>query len=758
MQAPVADTPHDAKAKSRSLFTPEPAAADSEIDLLEYWRSISKRKWAILLFGVVVALLAGVVVFSLTPVYRATTTVLIESNKAKVVSIEDVYSGMSQNREYFQTQAEIIKSREVAMKTIKAMRLWDHPEFDPRTREVGAVQKLLRATGVVAEPEPIEWNDKNMAEAVYAQFSTHMSVELVRQSQLAKISFESASPEMASRVANTLANTYISNDFDARYEMTRKAGEWLESQMVGLKTAVEDSERKLQNYRERAGIIETKDLAQSGAGRQIDELSQRLSQLRLRRAEAESIYDQIRSAKKGEDMGSLPAVLRDGQVSSAKMQESIAERKLSEIAQRYGPEHARYVAAEADLKTAREASKRAVDLVVASVTREYETSLSIERTLENNLNRARGAVQNLNRKEFELGVLEREVASNRQMYELFMKRAKETSVAGDLQSAIARVVDAATVPTKPIKPQKMQIIAIALVLGLFIGVLAALLIDRLDNTLKSSHDVEAKLKAPLLAVVPKLAKSETRRTSTARVVLDKPNSIFSEAIRSARTGVTLSAIDQSHRILVVTSSMPGEGKTTMAINLAMAHSQTQRTLLIDADMRRPAVAKGLELPPGAKGLSNLVAGSATINECIQTIDGTQLSVISSGTLPPNPLELLLSARFKETLDLLALRYETIIIDSPPVELVSDALVIGTHATGVIYVVKAHETPYQLVRKGLTRIQRADGHLLGIALNYFDFASAEKYHGDYSGYGKYGYGQSDYHATYGTQPKAPAAKA
>ncbi|MBY0464610.1 MAG: hypothetical protein K2W33_06670, partial [Burkholderiales bacterium] len=148
---------------------------------------------------------------------------------------------------------------------------------------------------------------------------------------------------------------------------------------------------------------------------------------------------------------------------------------------------------------------------------------------------------------------------------------------------------------------------------------------------------------------------------------------------------------------------------------------------------------------------------ATINECIQAIEGTQLSVISSGTLPPNPLELLLSARFKETLDLLALRYETIIIDSPPVELVSDALVIGTHATGVIYVVKAHETPYQLVRKGLSRIQRAEGHLLGVALNYFDFATAEKYHGDYSGYGKYGYGQSDYHATYG-QAKATPTKA
>ena len=758
MQAPAADAPRDPRGKHRSLFQPESADSDSEIDLLEYWRSISKRKWSIVLFALVVALLAGVVVFSLTPVYRATTTLLIESSKAKVVSIEDVYSGMSQNREYFQTQAEIIKSREVAMKAIKAIRLWEQPEFDPRIREVGALQKLLLATGVVAEPEPIEWNDQNMAEAVYAQFSAHMSVESVRQSQLAKVSFESASPALAARIANTLANTYISNDFDARYEMTRKASEWLESQMGGLKTTVEESERKLQAFRERAGIIDTKDMAQSGAGRQIDELSQRLSQLRMRRAEAESIYDQIRSAKKGEDMGSLPAVLRDSQVSSAKMQEGIAERKLSEISQRYGPEHQRYVAAEADLKTAREASKRAVDLVVASVTREYETSLSIERTLENSLGRARGSVQSLNRKEFELGVLEREVNSNRQMYDLFMKRAKETSVAGDLQSAIARIVDAATVPTEPVKPKKLQIIAIALVLGLFMAVLAALLIDRLDNTLKSSHDIETKLKAPLLALVPKLAKNETRRSATARVVMDKPNSIFAEAIRSARTGVTLSAIDQSHRILVVTSSMPGEGKTTIAINLAVAHSQTQRTLLIDADMRRPAVSRGLELAPAAKGLSNLVAGSATIAECLQVIDGTQLSVIAAGTLPPNPLELLLSARFKETLDQLAQQFETIIFDSPPVELVSDSLVIGSHATGVIYVVKAHDTPYQLVRKGLQRVYQAEGHLLGVVLNSFDFATADKYHGEYSGYGKYGYGQSTYHAGYGAQPPAPPAKA
>lgn len=760
MQAPATahtSLPGESANKAKQAFQPETETPENQLDLLEYWRSISKRKWAILAFGFMVALLAGVIVFSMTPVYRSTTTVLIEANKSKVVSIEDVYSGISQNREYFQTQVEIIKSREVAMKAIVALKLWDNPEFDPRNAEAGPIQKFLRATGIAAEPEPVEWNDANLAEAVYGQFSKQLSVEPVRLSQLAKISFESTSPALAARVANVMANTYISNDFDARYEMTRKAGQWLEDQMGGLKTNLEESERKLQAFRERAGIVDMKDVAQSGAGRQVEELTQRLMTLRLRRAEAESIYEQIKGAPKGEDLGSLPAVLRDSNVSSAKMQESIAERKLSEVSQRYGPEHPRYVAADADLKTAKDATKRAVELVVASVTREFESSIAAEKTLENSLNRARGSVQSINRKEFELGVLEREVANNRQMYDLFIKRSKETTVAGDLQSAIARVVDKAIEATSPIKPKKGQIIAIALVMGLFLGMLTALLIDRLDNTLKSTDDVESKLKSPLLTALPVLKKSETRRTSSARLFLDNPKSIYAEAIRSARTGVLLSAIDQPNRILLVTSSLPGEGKTTFSVNLALAHAQTKRTLLIDADMRRPAITKGLDLPPASKGLSNLVSGASPLSECMVTLDGSSLSVMPAGTMPPNPLELLLSHRFKETLDQLAQHFEIIVIDSPPVELVSDAQVISSHATGVIYVAKAHETPYQLVRKGLQRIRRADGHLLGVVLNQFDFARAEKYHGEYSGYGKYGYGKHGYRegygAPYGSQPDA-----
>jgi len=203
-----------------------------------------------------------------------------------------------------------------------------------------------------------------------------------------------------------------------------------------------------------------------------------------------------------------------------------------------------------------------------------------------------------------------------------------------------------------------------------------------------------------------------------------------------------------NRILLVTSSLPGEGKTTFSINLALAHAQTKRTLLIDADMRRPSVAKGLDLAPGAKGLSNLAAGTATLDDCLQAVPGSSLSVLGSGPIPPNALEILLSQKFKALLDELATIYEVIVIDSPPVELVSDALVISSYATGVIYTIKAAETPYQLARKGLQRIRRAEGDILGVVLNRFDFKRAEKYHGEYSGYGKYGYGKDGYQGGYG----------
>lgn len=737
----------------KQIFLHDPADQEEKLDILEYWRTISKRKNQILAFGLAFALLAAVIVFVMTPIYRSTVTVMIEAGKAKVVTIEDVYSGASQNREYFQTQVEIIKSREVAIKAIQKAKLWDTEEFDPRPNADSAMTGLLVAVGLREDPAGIEWNDDTLAEAIYPAFVARVIIEPVRMSQLAKISFDSSSPELAARVANALAFTYIESDMDARYKVTQQASNWIQERLASLRVKLEESERTLQSYREKAGIVDVKSLGQGGAGQQMVEVTSRLVEARLRRAEAENAYNQIKSAKKSGELTSLPAVIRNPIVADALRQESQAERRLAELTQRYGTEHPKFMQAEGELKSARENLQRQVETVVASITQEYEVNRGTERTLEGVMSSARGSVQDMNRKEFELTVLEREVESNRQIFDMFVKRAKETSISSDLQTPVARVVDMAVVPDRPVKPKKLQIIIIAFILGIFLATIVALVLERLDNTLKTSEDVETKLKTPLLTALPLLTDVEVARESTARIFIDNPKCLYAEAIRTARTGVLLSALDIPKRLLLVTSSLPGEGKTTFSINLAIAHAHTKKTLLIDADMRRPAISKGLGLPAGAQGLSNLVSGTAKFEDCIQHLEGSSLVIMPSGSIPPNPVELLLSQKFKDTMAHLSELFDVIIIDSPPVELVSDALVISPMATGVIYVTKAMDTPYQLARRGLQRIRRAEGQVLGVVLNRLDFAKAEKYYGEYSGYGKYGYGQTGYGAVYGEDSSA-----
>nr|WP_315464243.1 polysaccharide biosynthesis tyrosine autokinase [uncultured Rhodoferax sp.] len=728
---------------------------DGKLDFLEYWRTLRKYKWAILAFALVLTLVAGVIAFVSTPIYEAKTTLLIETNKQKVVSIEDVYGGVGASREYFQTQVEVIKSREVALKTIIKLKLYDNPQYDPRAPKKG-LAALIEQIGFSTKEEPPEWTDDTLAEAVLPAFQQGLSIEPIRLSQLVVVRFTSPDADLAAKVTNTLAKTYIENDLSARYAMTQTASNWLQDQLSGLKEKLTESETALQRYREKQGMVNIKDAAQSGAGFQIEQLQSRLIEARTRRAEIESTYKTVKDASAA-DLASQPAVLVNSQVADAKRAATDASRRLADAAQRYGREHPKYLQADSDAKAAAENLQRQIELVVGGITVEYERARNTEKTLESALSNARGTVVNINRKEFELGIYEREVESNRQMYDMFMKRSKETTVGGDLQTVVARVIDSAVVPKSPIKPKKTLIIAAALAMALVLGAVLALLLEMLDNTFKTTDDVESRLKQPLLTVLPMLAKKDTERNVSGRLVADSPNSLYAEAIRTARTGVLLSSVDLPSRALLVTSSVPGEGKTTFACNLAMAHASTKKTVLIDADMRRPSVAKGYGIDPLALGLSELVAGTAQLSECLNPIVGTNLMVMPCGAIPPNPLELIHSARFAQTMEALSKHFEIVIIDSPPVGLVSDALVLAAHTSGVLFVTKAQSTPRPLARNALKQLRRAKANVVGIVLNALDFNKAEKYYGEYNGYGKYGYGNygSTYGATYGASNTAQA---
>lgn len=715
--------------------------ADRLAEQLRFWRrSIAKHKWSALGLAAAIALLTTLIVFVIQPTYRSTATLMLESNKSKVVSIEEVYSSMSSNREYYQTQAEILKSEDLARRIVVKMKLVDHPVMDPRKQqESGFSLKKLVPASWLGDADSDDWTPERLQSAVVARFKKELTIELVRNSQLIRISYESPDKEFAANAANWVAEGFIEADMDARLAMTQKAGAWLTERLTGLRKKLEESERALQQFRERERIIDAKGVAQSGASRQLEQLSEGLVSARQKRAEAEAAYQQVQSAQKSKiDIESIPAIQKSALYVQLKGVETAAESKLADAAKKYGPEHPRRQSADAEFRAARENTKRQIDTIVTSITKEYELARAQEGAVERALAQSKGDILGMNRKEYELGVLEREVASNKSLYEMFTTRMKETNVAGDLQSPIARVVDPAVVRAAPYSPKKARIIGIAAVVGLILGIMLALLLEYLDNTIKNAEDVDTKLRQSMLGQLPRIkGKIESGDLQIAFIKDKDPG--FSEEIRSIRTGVMLSSIDAPHKVLLVTSSIPGEGKTSVATNIALALGQVRKVCLIDADMRRPTVAKVLGVDTSSKGLSNLVSGSDPTSECLHYNKELGIHIIPSGVVPPNPLELLSSIRFAEAMKWLEESFDVVVIDSPPLQLVSDPLVLSQFAHSVIYVVKADSTPYQVALGGLERLHEAKAHVLGVIINQIDREKADRYYG-YGKYSAYGYGK------------------
>ncbi|PIV15374.1 MAG: hypothetical protein COS43_02695 [Gallionellales bacterium CG03_land_8_20_14_0_80_55_15] len=385
--------------------------------------------------------------------------------------------------------------------------------------------------------------------------------------------------------------------------------------------------------------------------------------------------------------------------------------------------------------------------VVSGFEREYEMARANESALAGSVAEAKQSIQGSNRKEYELSALERDVKTNQELYDVFMGELKGTAAVSGMQTVVARVVDPAIVNDTPIKPRKFLVVSTAFVLSLLLAIAIAFLMEYLDNSVRSAEDAERKLGLPLLAAVPMVELAGG--ISAGLLYRDAPKSLFAEAIKTIRTGIVLSGIDHPKKTLVVTSSVPGEGKSTVAIDLALAHAQTKRVLLIDADMRRPSIAKVLGLNNTHPGLSMLVLGMEKLENCVYKIEGSTLDVLTAGSIPPNPLELLLSEKFKALLVELGEKYDTIIIDSPPVQLVSDAVVLASMATGVIFVLKADATPFQLARRAIFTLQRGGAVMFGVVLNKANFRNEEYY----GGYGKY-----NYHSYYGADEDKSASKA
>ncbi|MCV2225124.1 GumC family protein [Pseudomonas mercuritolerans] len=726
------------------------------LDLLHLWRVVWSAKWNIAWLVLLSCALAVAALSFITPQYVGSATLLIKDKTPPVLSFQQAAeSGGAATTDYLQTQQALLQSRELAERAVRKLGLTTNPITDPRQQ----AQSWFTPRQWLADLNRDQWlpwldllpppkppaTEEQVFNDVTQNLMLHTSVKFVGKSQLLEIEVELPDPALAAAVANALAQGFIDSQQDTSLKSSQNNTSWMNTRLVELRDNLRVAENKLQAYREEQGLVDVDGVATISAN-ELQMTGNRMIDARRDRAEAESQFRQAQSLSNGDisRLSSVPAVLSNPLIQQFQADLAKAQAKVEELSGRYGPKHPALISARSEQRTAANSLRLQVQQVVAGIERQYQLAVASEDALRKSFNSNKAQIQDISRKEFQLREFQREVDSTRALYETFVTRLKETAATSDMDSAKARIVDPAIAPLEASKPRKNLILAIVALVAAVVGVALAFLFDTLSNTFKTDDTVESLLNVPLLSVVPLVMKKSRRQL--ARLFEDNDHPRFCETIRNLRTWLMLQNNERPAQVVLVTSSVSGEGKSTIANNLASSLAPLERVLLIDADMRQPTLSLNFDFPPESPGLANLMAGSARLEDCIRSVGN--LDMLPAGCLTPSMLDpfdaprlksssnsssavapaqdLLSSPRLGRLLQILKSRYRHIIIDSPPAEIVSDALLLAQHSDAVIYVVKAQSTPVGQVRKSIAVLQQSQAPVFGVVLNQVDLRKARKY--------------------------------
>lgn len=718
-------TPPSAPATDPQPTSSGPVPAN-ESHLRDHLHVLLRRRRLVFSILLAVVGLATLRALLTRPVYEGTAQLLIERTDPTVLNFKEVQQVDAGRDDYYQTQYKLLQSRSLAHNVIQQLNLLSDREYGgPRTPD--QVEAILKQPA---------GQSREMEGAIDA-FLARLSVRPIRNSRLVTVSVTSGQPEPAAKITNSLATLYIQQSLDLRTRTSAEAGQWLGSQIDEQRKKVEELERGLQGLKERADIVNVEE-RRTLIDQKLKELGTSLNELKSQRLQKEALWRQMATAPNPEE---LPEVMRSGLVQSLRIELASLERQQTQLLEKYVERHPEVLKVKNQIDETRTKIRAEAQRVVRAAENDYKAQAAQEASVAAALEAAKREALDLGRKSISYDSQKREVDAARQVLDSLLSRAKETDVAAELKSTNIRIVDPASVPDSPVRPKRLRDIILGSLLGALLAAGAAFFLEYLDNTLKTPDDVRSHLGVPLLGVIPEHVDPAT---GLPPVLTQGAQGPFAEGYRVIRTALGYSWTESEPRILIVTSTSPGEGKTLTAVNLATMLAYTEKkVLLIDADMRK-SQAHELLKARRTPGLSDILVGKAKPSEVIQqNVAGTSLAFLPAGATVPSPADLLTTRTLAGLLEGLRKFYDWILIDNPPVGAVAEPLILAPLSDGVIVVAGAEMVPRKAVLHTLERIADTGARIVGIVLNraqlqkhaYYYSAYYGHYHGKYYGRGE-----------------------
>ncbi len=684
----------------------------NKVELIRFghhFKAIKKNWLSIAAFTLLFSLTCTWYIYSKASIYQATATLLIQEEQKSALSIEEVYGVDTTKKEYFQTQIAILKSNHIADKVIRELNLTQLPEFTSsgglnkkidQIKSIPFVQDLLN---VAPSPKETAQFSESYYQALQA-FRSKLDIEPVRNTQLVRIRFRSTDPKLATTIANAVGQAYIDANFEAKLVVTQNAATWLTNNSQKLEERLRNSEQTLQEFLLKEGLIDINGIDEIYAN-ELEELTRKLNIAVNKRIEAQTLIQLLRrkSSQSLDSLLSIDEFANQAQIRDLKLSEAQAAKNLSELAQRYGPKHDRMIQAKAQLAEIQSRTQQLIRGISFSKQQDLLAAKAQEDMLRAELDNKKSDFQSLGSQKARYEQLKREVESNKALYEAFLNREKETNATSDYKNVTARFTDKAIIPLFPVAPQRIKLVLIATFFGFAIACALVIILETMREVIRSTADVQEKLGVTCLGVIPMVKKRNLRKNGVSYTAyLDDEEKLFSEACRSVRTSLLLRLTNTKQKILPFTSAIPEEGKTSTSINMAVSFSKMEKVLIIDCDLRRPSIAKRFGIAESSPGLTHILTMDTPIKDCVTHIKEANLDVLPAGLIPPNPQELLASDRFKKLLEHFQNKYDRIIIDTPPLLSVSDALILGQYANGLITVIRSESTKSSLVNLALSK--------------------------------------------------------